>query len=303
MTTLADLVQAEQAAPMPDAVRQMARDLAQAYGARAALFYGSILRTGDLDGILDFYLLTSGPHRTGLHGLAERGLWPEVSYHQRDIGGVTLNAKVAVMPLATFRRAAKGTTLDTTIWTRFVQPSALAWAADETAAAEIAGSIAAACETAARFAAALGPPRDPPLDFWRALFRNTYAAELRVEKAGRERQILEYDPDRYERLLRLAWEAGGIGSIRIKDDVSPQLSPAERRRLTSAWALRRRLGKPLNLARLIKAAFTFEGAARYAAWKIERHTGTAVPLTPWRERHPILSAPGVLWRLRKAKKG
>jgi hypothetical protein len=57
------------------------------------------------------------------------------------------------------------------------------------------------------------------------------------------------------------------------------------------------MGRPLNYARLIKAAFTFEGAARYAAWKIERHTGMPVALTPWRERHPVLAAPGVLWRL------
>ena len=51
--------------------------------------------------------------------------------------------------------------------------------------------------------------------------------------------------------------------------------------------------KPLNVLRLLKASSTFEGAARYAAWKIERHTGVAVDVTPWRERHPVLAAPGV----------
>jgi len=66
------------------------------------------------------------------------------------------------------------------------------------------------------------------------------------------------------------------------------------------------MGRPLNYARLVKAAFTFDGAARYAAWKIERHTGMPVALTPWRERHPVLAAPGVLWRLwrqRQARDG
>jgi hypothetical protein len=70
------------------------------------------------------------------------------------------------------------------------------------------------------------------------------------------------------------------------------------------WLSRRRFGKPLNLLRLIKASTTFEGAARYAAWKVERHTGVAVEVTPWREKHPILAAPGVLfkvWRSRRAK--
>ncbi|HYD45199.1 MAG TPA: hypothetical protein VEA79_08045, partial [Phenylobacterium sp.] len=68
------------------------------------------------------------------------------------------------------------------------------------------------------------------------------------------------------------------------------------------WSLRQALGKPLNVARLIKAAFTFDGAARYAAWKIERHTGVDIELTPWRERHPILAAPGVLWRVARARR-
>jgi hypothetical protein len=69
-----------------------------------------------------------------------------------------------------------------------------------------------------------------------------------------------------------------------------------------AWRLRRAMGRPLNIARLAKASFTFDGAARYAAWKIERHTGLAVPVTPWRERHPILAAPGVLWLLWTARR-
>ncbi len=68
-----------------------------------------------------------------------------------------------------------------------------------------------------------------------------------------------------------------------------------------AWRLRRRAGKPINIARLMRAAFTFDGAARYGAWKIERHTGIAVPLSPWAERHPILAAPCVLWRVWRAR--
>jgi hypothetical protein len=53
----------------------------------------------------------------------------------------------------------------------------------------------------------------------------------------------------------------------------------------------------LNATRLVRAAGTFDGAARYAAWKVERHTGVAIEVTPWREKHPLLAAPGVLWRV------
>lgn len=66
------------------------------------------------------------------------------------------------------------------------------------------------------------------------------------------------------------------------------------------------MGKLLNITRLLKASTTFDGAARYAAWKIERHTGVSVKLTPWRERHPVLAAPGVLiglWREKNRRDG
>ncbi|HZZ36995.1 MAG TPA: hypothetical protein VFE03_14830, partial [Caulobacteraceae bacterium] len=42
-----------------------------------------------------------------------------------------------------------------------------------------------------------------------------------------------------------------------------------------------------------------DGAARYAAYKIERHTGIEIAVTPFRERHPFLAAPGAWLELRK----
>ena len=69
------------------------------------------------------------------------------------------------------------------------------------------------------------------------------------------------------------------------------------------WSRRARLGKPLNLLRLAKATTTFDGAADYAAWKLQRHTGIALEVTPFRARHPLLAAPGALvelWRKRRA---
>jgi hypothetical protein len=65
------------------------------------------------------------------------------------------------------------------------------------------------------------------------------------------------------------------------------------------------MGKLINLLRLLRAASTFEGAARYAAWKIERHSGVAIDVTPWRERHPVLAAPGVMlsiWREKRKRR-
>jgi hypothetical protein len=260
------------------------------------LFYGSNLRTGSLEGVLDFYVLLPGTAEE------EAAIWPTVSYHERPHGDIVLRAKVATMRLATFARAAGGDLTDTTIWARFVQPSALVWTADENAHHAVVDAIAAACTTAARLAAALGPENGTADDYWRALFRATYEAEFRVEKSGRENDILSVNAAHFAGLLPLALEAGGIPPRQDGERLSPDLPHWQRGVILKWWARRRRMGKPLNLLRLVKASTTFEGATRYAAWKIERHTGMPVEVTPFRERHPLLAAPGVLydlWRHRR----
>ena len=295
--SVASLVGEELLAPAPPPAVAYAARLATLFDApQAVLFYGSILRTGDLDGVMDFYVLTERV-RPGLRGLATRLLWPDVSYHELEIDGQVLRAKVATMTLDQFGKATRGEGIDTTIWARFVQPVGLVWSADSSAVPQVVEAVADAARTAARFAAALGPSEGPPEAYWSALFQETYAAEFRVEKGGRERSILSFDVARYHRLLIACWREEGLLDLEGDGSVRPALAEADRRRLRAAWRLRRRMGRPLNYARLVKAAFTFEGAARYAAWKIERHTGMPVALTPWRERHPVLAAPGVLWRL------
>lgn len=285
---LAAFVERSLQRPVPDFARAVADELA-GEGVRAVLFYGSNLRTGWADGVLDFYVLREGP--------VERGVWPRVGYREFAGIGTTLRAKIATMNLATFARAAAGRSHDTTIWARFVQPAALLWSADAEAAREASKAMAAAAVTAARFAAALGPERGRAEEYWRALFRATYAAEFRVEKQGRGDEIVAHDSDRYAELLPLAWEAAGIAFGSDEGVLTPRLPISERVRIRSKWSRCRLAGKPLNLVRLVRAASTFEGAARYGAWKIERHTGVAVPLTRWQERHPVLAAPGVLWRV------
>lgn len=287
--TLADRISASLAAPVDPAVVSFAEALARDSGARAVLFYGSNLRTGSLDGVLDFYIL--------LPGTQEAAIWPTVSYHERSHGNHTLRAKIATMRLVTFTRAASGQLTDTTIWARFVQPSALVWTADEAARTEVIAAISAACTTAARLAAALGPVSGTAEDYWRALFRATYSAEFRVEKQGRENDILAVNAQHFSGLLPLALADAGITPTQDGTSLTPQLGPDQRRATLGWWKRRRRLGKPLNLLRLVKASTTFAGAARYAAWKIERHTGMPVIITPFRERFPLLAAPQVLWDL------
>lgn len=279
-------------APPRAEVVAFARLLAEEAGASAVLFYGSNLRNRSLEGVLDFYLLLPGPQR-------ER-IWPRVSYREWAHGGTSLRAKIATLSLAQFTRAAAGKSRDTTIWARFVQPSALVWAADDTAREQALAALGQAATTAARLAAALGPPQGSAQEFWRALFRATYRAEFRIEQPGREDAILVANEAHFEGLLPLAWEAQGLKFSREGGILRPELPESERRRLLRWWRLRRRTGKPLNVLRLAKATTTFEGAAAYGAWKLERHTGLRLEVTPFRARHPLLAMPGAAWELWRA---
>ncbi|GAA0266336.1 hypothetical protein GCM10009127_02270 [Alteraurantiacibacter aestuarii] len=287
-------INAAQTRQVHPAIADYARFLAEEAGACAVLFYGSNLRTGVLEGVVDFYLLLPGP--------AETGLWPRVSYREWQHEGEVLRAKIATMSLEKFAQAARGETIDTTIWARFVQPSALIWARDDAARAAVGDALAQAAQTAARLAVAVGPSAGNAADFWRALFRATYRAELRVEKPGREDTILEANAAHFDGLLTAALDAAGIGYERQGQLIVPQLSSQRRRAILRWWRRRRRMGKPLNIARLLRATRTFDGAGRYAAWKVERHTGVKVEVTPWREKHPLLSAPGVMWKIWRAKR-
>lgn len=278
-------------------ITEFARILAEEHKADVAVFYGSNLRTGSLEGVLDFYLLHKGEQK-------ER-IWPRVSYHEREIGGEILRAKVAFMALSQFQKAAAGQTRDTTIWARFVQPSGLVWSSDEEAAGLLLEALASAATTAARFAAALGPVRGQAEDYWRALFRATYKAELRVEKPGRENDILSVNAAHFDGLLPLAWQAGGLSYEQVDGVFTPHLEEAARQWIFRVWGRCVRWGKPLNIVRLGKASTTFEGAAHYAAWKIERHTGVKLVVSPMAERRPLLAAPWALfkiWQIKRAQK-
>lgn len=275
-------------------VSAFAAMLGEQAGAAAVLFYGSNLRTGSLEGVLDFYVLLPGPQ-------AER-IWPRVSYREWEHCGEVLRAKIATMSLEKFAAAARGESRDTTIWTRFVQPSALAWARDEAVRVQVQSALGAAAKTASRFAAALGPRSGVAEDYWRALFQATYRAEFRVEQPGREDSILSTNAGHFDGLLPLAWEAQGMACMRDGEVLSPQLDRARRAAILRTWKARARLGKPINIMRLMKATTTFEGAARYGAWKLQRHTGIELDVTPFREKHPLLAMPGAAWELWRARR-
>jgi hypothetical protein len=289
----------------PAAVTALAAELARRGGGdtAAVLYYGSALRAEALEGILDFYVLLDSVGRwpaSPLSRLANRLLPPNVGYLEFRHEGELLRAKYAVLSTAQFRRRLRRQSVDTTIWARFCQPAACVWARSAADLAATVALVGTAVVTAARWAVELGPEAATGEEYWRGLFARTYAAELRVEKSGRPTDIVGKNAERYNALLPVALAATGV-SFRTGATglIEPAVDARRRRKARRAWALRARLGRPLNIVRLLKAAFTFEGALDYVVWKIERHRGVRIEVSPWQRRYPLLAAPGLYWTLRR----
>ncbi len=277
--------------PLPARLDDLAAHLLEREGGAAIaaiLFYGSALRARSAgEGIVDLYCLVDDLRAFygGRRLLAAAGaiLPPNVSYEIVETPEGAIRAKVAVMSLAQFRRAVRqGRGMS--IWARFCQPAVLCFARDAEASVAVRSWVADAVATAARWAIRLrSQAAATPKQLWTELFRFTYRTELRAEGPDRAGLIFDHDAGRYERLLGPALRPSGIDDQR-------RLGPLER----FAWSA---LGKTLSVLRLCKAVFTFADGVDYLCWKIERHSGHRLVLTPWQRRHPLLAGPFVAWRL------
>ncbi len=304
--TLKALVAAELAAPVEPgaamlAARQLAKDILARHGSgvEAVLFYGACRLDNDPTGLLDLYVLTSGHwafHQRWLPALFNALLPPTVLHWRSDGLASPVRAKVAVLTLCQFERRLRPESLDTTIWARFCQPSTLVHARDPVAQHRVEEAVSQALTTAVLWAVRLGPPAAMPVEYWRGLFAHTYGAELRVERGNRSDRLLAASPDWYGAALALALVRLGLATAA---DAEGRLRPGPARHFFLSWVVRRVCGKALNVMRLIKAAFTFDGGPDYLASKIARHAGVTIELTGWQRRHPVLAAPILLWRLRR----
>lgn len=303
MSALQNLVAAELAQPVDERVRAFAAAIAAQYGdaSRAVLFYGSCLRTTELDGqMLDFYLIVSS--YTGAYGKswlvgANRLLPPNVFPAEHD----GLVAKIAVLSEEDFHALNRPGASAVSVWARFAQPSRLVWCADDPAKARTVEAIAEAPVTLLNGALAHADEIDQPVSLerlWEKGFALTYGAELRAERQGRSRSVVAFAPDWYAQIGKIA-----IGKTPITASVAGEtisITPgqeAEIRREKRRWPSLRRKGKLLTLLRLAKASGTYAGGIDYLAWKINRHAGTDYVIRPWQRKWPILGALVMLPRL------
>ncbi len=278
--TLEALVAEELSREVDPRVAALAQAIAAKHGAasRAVLFYGSCLRTSQLDGLmLDFYLIVSD-YRAAYDqrwlARANALVPPNVFPFEHD----GLAAKYAVLSEEDFHRLNGFETRSVSVWARFAQPARLVWAHDEAAARRAVSAVARAAPTL--LGAAGRVAGEKPLDWWRRAFFLTYSAELRAERAGKSGSVVDADRDRYRSFFEPA-----VAAIEGRAGPGP------------SWRRRRIEGKALSVVRLAKASATFAGGVDYIAWKINRHAGTQIVIKPWQRRHPLLAAISLLPRL------
>jgi hypothetical protein len=266
-------LQAELLKAMTTPVHKAIADMAEAIRAHhkdvlAVLAYGSALRDSDpSDTLIDFYVLTQDLNGVSGNALSRalcRLVPPNVYYTEHNHH----RAKYAVLPLELLAQKVSGETANPYFWARFAQPMRLVWVKDEIASKRLMQVMERAAQTAGANAKSLAPD-STTLTQWQALFKHTYATELRPEDSSRAKLIAETQREYFELVSRLA-APSSIAS--------------------TSWTTRRWQGKLLSVLRLIKAAFTFKGGADYAAWKIKRHSGVDIEVKDWHRRHPLLAS-------------
>ena len=300
MLSLQQLVAKELAVEVSPRVSDFAGHIAATYAraARAVLFYGSCLRSDELDGqMLDFYLIVSdydAAYDKPWLAKWNRRLPPNVFPFEYQ----GLMAKVAILSEADFHALNRPSATAVSVWARFAQPSRLVWHADEEARRMAVLSVSGAAPTLLNAALSFVEREVAVLDLWQSGFAMTYSAELRAERTDRPASVVEFDPQRYEVFGRAALHHSTIPNEVRGDKVHLQADPerriqAERKR----WPALRRRGKMLTVARLIKAAFTYSGGIDYLAWKVNRHAGTEIKIRGWQRRWPLLGAVFLVPRL------
>ncbi len=290
--------------PVAAAVERAASQLTSALGDRvvAVLAYGSCIRDSDpSDGLLDLYVVVSdysAVHRRLIRRGLSRLLPPDVFYDAVPFPEGTVRVKYAVIAIDDLERGLARGFLPY-LWGRFAQPVRLVWVRDRRTRERLLDGMNRSALRLLATTWPLVPQPMTPETLWTKALSLSYGTELRPESPERARGIVVQDASYYARLTAALV---ACGDLRLIPDAAYQSyrGPAGwRARLVvgTAWLARRWLGRGVAILRLAKASFTFRGGVDYAAWKIERHTGTSIQVTPRLRRYPLIYGWGVLWRL------
>lgn len=268
----------------------------------AIILYGSCLHTSNLnEGVADFYALVNDYHSAyPARYLAHLNAWlpPNVFYLEVTQQEKTFRAKYAVVSTADFEYGNQFW-FHPYLWARFAQPARLLYARDDTIRQRVNMAMAHAVVKFLKSSLlALEVRAMKAEEIWTQGLMLTYAAELRAERETRARHLVQLNLDNYARLTAAALPAlDDLLTVQADGRYCCHATSADNRRARLHWRLRRWQGRILSILRLSKATLTFHDYLNYASWKIERHSGVKVEITPMLRRHPILWGFKVMWQL------
>jgi len=305
--TVLEIVGQPSARPIPDAIQAAGNFLAQKYGqaVQGILLYGSCLRAGtDQNGLVDCYVIVdqyASVYQSTWLALLNRWLPPNVFYGEVNLEGRMVRMKYAVLSLEDFERSVTPKWFHSYFWGRFAQPTAVVASSSQEMNQRIISGLGRAALTFLEKVVPQMPRQFFAEDVWNRGLTLSYGAELRAESTGRVKILWESNQGYYEQLAHAVFSTPfpGVQVIQEQDralySVSHSGWDCTKNRI--GWIVRKIQGKILSILRLMKAAFTFQGGADYLIWKIERHSGVKIELTPAQRRHPIWAGLTTFWRL------
>jgi hypothetical protein len=305
--TVKEIVGQPSVRPIPDSIQAAGNFLAQKYGqaVQGILLYGSCLRAGtDQNGLVDCYVIVdqyASVYQSAWLALLNRWLPPNVFYGEVDIEGHIVRMKYAVLSLEDFERSVTPQWFHSYFWGRFAQPTAVMACPSQAMSEQIISGLGRAVVTFLGNVVSQMPRQFSAKDVWNTGLALSYGAELRAESTGRIATLWESNQAYYEQVAHAAFSAHfpKIKVIQENDVIlyEGEYSRWDHTKNRIAWIVRKIQGKLLSILRLMKAAFTFQGGADYLIWKIERHSGVKIELTPAQRRHPIWAGLTTFWRL------
>jgi hypothetical protein len=296
---------------IPHAFQMVADSLSKKYGSAVlgVLLYGSCLRAGThKDSLVDCYVLVkdySSVYSQFWLVLFNRWLPPNVFYREVPINEHMVRVKYAVLSLEDFERSVSPQWFHSYFWARFAQPTVLLVPSSQEVRERIMKGLALAVLTFLEKTLPRVKNHFTARELWHTGLSLSYGAELRAESAGRAETLWKSDKEYYEQLTLAAVSSQfpGVKTVSQPEGYMYIFKERKRERYRNClgWQLRRWQGKILSILRLVKSAFTFQGGIDYLLWKIERHSGVKIELTPAQRRHPILTGFLTFWRLYRQK--
>lgn len=296
------------AGPVPDSCGLIIEAVRETYGValQGILFYGSCARGEDMeDGIADVFAIVDN-YRNSYDkrylALLNACLPPNVFYREIPTGGAPVRLKLAVISMADFRDGIRRG-FHSYLWGRFAQPARILYARTEAVRREFEELMAHSVLTLLRTTLPTLQGKVGDVEtIWTNALSLSYSTEFRAEPDSKAAQLASYNQAAYTALLDAALPA--LGTVLRREDGNSYRSLADTgttRRSHRQWRRRRRLGHFLWVLRLLKAAMTFSNGVDYAAWKIGRHSGVKIEVTPRLRRYPLLFGWGAFLKLVKQR--